>query len=265
MPTQLPNCPGVINYKFDRVTTSNLVVTGSLTLDQLTFTSDLITKIYLYTTTYGLGISANQLNVFFPSAAATTFTCGTTEVVRIDASGLDVTGTLTSNAIPIYPSTLSGLYDMSAKSTQDFVFPSDARRVTVVWANLSNPTNFMVRITLKVNTTAINADSVAQNYTASTYNNTYVAIWNGASTVWYPAYDFNGHMTFTKVGTVLSGGVLYYQWSISGTNAAYDGVNKNVCVISGQFSRPSTSMVNRITFTGGSNFGANTFVGCIYE
>lgn len=259
----LPSCPGISFTQVGTLVSNDATVNGTLNLRQVQFTSDLISKLYLFSTTYGVGISTGQLNVFFPSTAATVFQCGGTEVARIDATGLDVTGTVTSNSIPIYP-LIGTVFDLGnpAVATKDYTFPSDARRVTVAWSNLQNTFGtYMVRLTLFSGTTVINATSMNQNYTNSSYSTTVVQLWNGGLGTWFPTYWFNGHTQFVRVGT--SG--TYVQWSISGLNGSYNGSTANISMTSGEFSTTTALPFNKVRISGGGVFDLGSYVAVAYE
>jgi len=257
----LPNCPGVEILSVGTLETRDATVSGTLSLRQVQFTDDLITKMYLWSTTYGIGISTNQLNFFFPATAATVFQCNAVEKARIDTSGLDVTGKITVNSLPIYP-LISAIYALGspAVSVKDYTFPTDARRVTISWSNLQNSSStYMVRLILYAGATAINATCMYQNFSVSTYSTTVIQLWQGALTTWPSTYWFNGHVQLTRVGAV--GSVV--QWSVSGLNGAYNGASANICMTSGEF---STSLAfGTVRIQGGTTFDLSSYVALSYE
>ena len=117
-------------------TTNNLTISGT---NKIQFPSNLQQKIGLYSTSYGLGVSSNQLNYIAGTTAAHVFYSGGsnadgTEVCRIANNGnVTATGSMLCDAtIETAPNV--ALFNLSA-ATQSFTTGTAAR---VIWSTTAN-------------------------------------------------------------------------------------------------------------------------------
>lgn len=274
MPTNFPNVPSVISVS-DLTVGGTLTVQGNANFRQIYFENTLITKLYLWSTTFGIGISSGQMNFFVPSTNSMVFYSGGdnntgTEVLRINSSGLTLPGKITVAGQTMYPQVVPPTIPNIAGYTTYYLFsPVDAKRVTLVFHNIGTTVGtFPVRFTADSNQSGLwdpwsFSTANTQGLSSTNYNASFLNIWSG--TGWGTAIRMSGCIIFQFMANIDANNMTY---SVTGSSARTDTGGVQGFTYAGAITGNAFN-INRPTRWGitapSNNFTANSYFSIIYE
>jgi hypothetical protein len=275
MPTQFPNCPYTISVG-DLTVRGTLDVRGDATFNQIFFDNSLITKIYMYSTTYGMGISSSQMNFFCPSSASFRFYSGGdnnsgTEVFRINASGITVPGDVTVAGQTMYPIVVPPTIPTIAAISPYYLYvPADAKRITLCYHNIGTTVGtFPPRFTFSSLLPGpvyndFNCDTAnTQGLSTVNTNSAYLNIWSG--TTWGTAHRMSGCVVLQYMGKPDANNIYY---AVSGGGARTDAAADQAFTYAGTITNnaiPITALTRIGIFVGSGAFVTGSYATIIYE